>query len=36
MKTYNNLNQFYTPTLFDNGLIITLADDADSIDIEAG
>jgi len=36
MKTYNNLNQFGTPNLFNNGLIISLADDVDSLEIEAG
>ena len=36
MKSYNNLNQFDTPDFFNNGLIITIADDIDSLAIEAG
>ena len=36
MKTYNNLNQFETPDFFDNGLIVSVANDVDSLSIEAG
>lgn len=36
MKTYNNLNQFETPNFYNNGSIITIANDVDSLTIEAG